>query len=101
VFVADSQRDRMEANIASLKDLRDNLKTQKRKGVSFILQCNKRDLPDLMPVEEIAGILGLARVPIVEAVASKGTGVFETLRKVSRLVIARLHKQFQAAGGTA
>ncbi len=101
VFVADSQRDRMEANITSLRDLRDNLKTQKRRGVSLVLQCNKRDLPDVAPVEEIAETLGLTRVPILEAVASKGIGVFETLRKVSRMVIARLYKQFEAAGGIA
>ncbi|NLP04740.1 gliding-motility protein MglA [Candidatus Fermentibacteria bacterium] len=101
VFVADSQHDRMEANITSLRDLRDNLKTQKRRGVSLVLQCNKRDLPDVAPVEEIAETLGLTRVPVLEAVASKGIGVFETLRKVSRMVIARLYKQFEAAGGIA
>lgn len=101
VFVADSQHDRMEANITSLRDLRDNLKTQKRRGVSLVLQCNKRDLPDVASVEEIAETLGLTRVPITEAVASRGIGVFETLRKVSRMVIARLYKQFEAAGGIA
>jgi signal recognition particle receptor subunit beta len=101
VFVADSQRDRMEANITSLRDLRENLKSQKRRGVSLVLQCNKRDLPDLIPVDEITNVLGLTKVPVVEAVASRGIGVFETLRKVSRLVIARLHRQFESAGGTA
>ncbi len=101
VFVADSQRDRMEANIASLRDLRDNLKSQKRKGVAIVLQCNKRDLPDVTPVEEICSSLGLTKVPVVEAVASTGIGVFETLRKVSRLVLARLHRQFENAGGMA
>jgi signal recognition particle receptor subunit beta len=101
VFVADSQRDRMEANITSLRDLRENLKSQRRRGVSLVLQCNKRDLPDLIPVDEISGTLGLTKVLVVEAVASKGIGVFETLRKVSRLVIARLHRQFELAGGSA
>ena len=101
VFVADSQRDRMEANIASLRDLRDNLKNQRRKGVSLVLQCNKRDLPDIASVEEIGETLGLSRIPVVEAVAAKGIGVFETLRKVSRMVITRLHRQFEADEGTA
>jgi mutual gliding-motility protein MglA len=101
VFVADSQRDRMEANITSLRDLRENLKSQRRRGVSLVLQCNKRDLPDLIPVDEISSTLGLTKVLVVEAVASKGIGVFETLRKVSRLVIARLHRQFELAGGSA
>jgi signal recognition particle receptor subunit beta len=101
VFVADSQRDRMDANITSLRDLRENLKSQRRRGVSLVLQCNKRDLPDLIPVDEISSTLGLTKVLVVEAVASKGIGVFETLRKVSRLVIARLHRQFELAGGSA
>ncbi len=64
VFVADSQEFRMDANIASLRDLKENLRTQKRKGVSLVLQCNKRDLPDAVPVSRIVSELGLSRVPV-------------------------------------
>ncbi len=101
VFVADSQESRMDANIASLRDLKENLRTQRRKGVSLVLQCNKRDLPDALPVAEIVRELGLSRVACLEAVASDGKGVFETLRRVSRMVIGRLHKQFEILEGRA
>ena len=101
VFVADSQESRMDANIASLRDLKENLRTQRRKGVSLVLQCNKRDLPDALPVAEIVRELGLSRVACLEGVASDGKGVFETLRRVSRMVIGRLHKQFEILEGRA
>ncbi len=101
VFVADSQEFRMDANIASLRDLKENLRTQKRKGVSLVLQCNKRDMPDAVPVSRIVSELGLSKVPCLESVASEGKGVFETLRRVSRMVIARLHRQFELLEGRA
>ncbi len=101
VFVADSQETRMDANIASLRDLKENLRSQRRKGVSLVLQCNKRDLPDAIPVAEMVKELGLSRVACIEAVASDGKGVFETLRRVSRMVIGRLHKQFEILEGQA
>ena len=101
VFVADSQESRMDANIASLRDLKENLRTQKRKGVSLVLQCNKRDLPDAVPVSRIVQELGLSKVPCLESVASDGRGVFETLRRVSRMVIARLHRQLELLEGRA
>ena len=101
VFVADSQESRMDANIASLRDLKENLLGQRRKGVSLVLQCNKRDLPDTIPVSEIVRELGLSRVACLEAVASEGKGVFETLRRVSRMVIGRLHRQFEILEGRA
>ncbi|MEA3266171.1 MAG: ADP-ribosylation factor-like protein [Candidatus Fermentibacteria bacterium] len=101
VFVADSQESRMDANIASLRDLKENLRSQRRKGVSLILQCNKRDLHDAIPVSEIVRELGLSKVPYLESVASEGKGVFETLRRVSRMVIGRLHRQFEILEGRA
>ncbi|MCK4672066.1 MAG: gliding-motility protein MglA [Candidatus Aegiribacteria sp.] len=94
IFVADSQRARMDANIASLSDLKENLRYTKRKGLSLVLQNNKRDLPDILPSETIRKGLGLERVPCIESVATEGIGVFETLRKASRIVMRRLHRQF-------
>lgn len=101
VFVADSQEGRMEANIASLRDLKENLRVQRRKGVSLVLQCNKRDMPDAVPVSRIVSELGLSKVTCLEAVASRGRGVFTTLRAVSRLVLTRLHRQFELLEGRA
>jgi signal recognition particle receptor subunit beta len=97
IFVADSQRARMDANIASLRDLKENLRDTKRKGLSLVLQTNKRDLPDILPTDTIRKKLGLERVPCIESVAVDGTGVFETLRKASRIVMRRLHRQFSLA----
>ncbi len=94
IFVADSQRARMDANIASLRDLKENLRYSKRKGLSLVLQNNKRDLPDNLPSETIRKALGFERVPCIESVATEGIGVFETLRKASRIVLRRLHRQF-------
>jgi len=94
IFVADSQRARMDANIASLRDLKENLRSSRRKGLSLVLQNNKRDLPDILPSEMIRKDLGLERVPCIESVATEGIGVFETLRKASRIVLRRLHRQF-------
>ena len=94
IFVADSQRARMDANIASLRDLKENLRASRRKGLSLVLQNNKRDLPDILPSEKIRKDLGLERIPCIESVATEGIGVFETLRKASRIVMRRLHRQF-------
>lgn len=94
IFVADSQRARMDANIASLRDLKENLRASRRKGLSLVLQNNKRDLPDILPSEKIRKDLGLERMPCIESVATEGIGVFETLRKASRIVMRRLHRQF-------
>lgn len=94
IFVADSQRARMDANIASLRDLKENLRSSRRKGLSLVLQNNKRDLPDILPSEMIRKDLGLERVPCIESVATEGIGVFETLRKASRIVLRRLHRRF-------
>lgn len=99
VFVADSQVERLEANVASLRDLKENLRSQKRRGVSLILQCNKRDLPNILPVDYIKQALSLTKVPCIESVAIDGVGVFETLRRISRTVIHRLHRQFPAVPG--
>jgi signal recognition particle receptor subunit beta len=101
IFVADSHSERIEANQDSLRDLKENLMRQKRKGVSLILQANKRDLPDILPTEELIERLNLSRVPCIEAVACDGVGVFETLRKVSRMVIGRLRRQFMSLEGRA
>jgi len=92
VFVADSQADKMEANIESFKDLEENLKFYKKDIVStpFVIQYNKRDLPDIMPVEELNATLNKLRVPFFEASAVQGPGVLETLTACCKLVLKQL-----------
>ena len=94
IFVADSQEERMDANLEALDNLVTNLKGQ---GYDFnsspyVLQFNKRDLPTAMPVEDMKKILCRRTEPIVEACAAKGTGVFETLRAVAKVVLQELNK---------
>jgi len=95
IFVADSQEARMDANIESLKNLGANLKFQgyDLRTIPYILQLNKRDLPDAVPVDKMLKALRLRNnEEYYEAVAPKGTGVFETLKAVARHVLVSLKK---------
>lgn len=94
VFVADSQVERMEANIESLDNLRINLKEQgfDLDKIPFVVQYNKRDLPNAAPVEELKKLLNSNSVPDFEACAASGDGVFETLKAISKLVLIELKK---------
>lgn len=92
VFVADSQEERFDANIESLENMFENLEDQ---GLNidetpYILQYNKRDLPNAVALEELRAILNKKGVTDFEAVATKGTGVFETLKAVARDVLHQL-----------
>ncbi len=92
VFVADSQPARREANIESLENLEINMTDngQSLDAVPYAIQYNKRDVPDAVPVEELRRDLNPKGVPDFEAAAVTGTGVFETLKGISRMVLARL-----------
>ena len=94
VFVADSQEERMDANIESLENLEDNLKTQgyDLMQLPYVLQLNKRDLPSAVPVEELTSELLKKGEPVFEAVAADGTGVFDTLKAVAKQVLTELRK---------
>jgi hypothetical protein len=94
VFVADSQAARMDANLESLKNLELNLREQgyDLKTIPYVLQFNKRDLPTAMPVEEMKKALHFKQEPIFEAIANKGTGVFETLKMIAKMVLLELRK---------
>ena len=94
IFVADSQEERMDANAESVDNLQLNLKTQgyDLMTIPFVLQLNKRDLPNVLPVAEMTRLLKRKEEPIFEAVASKGMGVFETLKGVAKLVLSELTK---------
>ena len=93
VFVADSQEARMDANLEALRNLKENLREH---GVAFekvpyVLQINKRDLPTAVPLPAIEKALRLKNEPVFEAVASRGTGVFETLKAVVKTVLMDLN----------
>lgn len=94
VFVADSQEERYDANIESMDNLRFNLNEQgyDLDKIPFIIQYNKRDLPNVMPVEELRKDLNTQAVPDFEACASTGEGVFETLKAVAKLILVDLKK---------
>ncbi len=92
IFVADSQSHRTEANIEAMHNLYENLETYgyDLSRIPFVIQYNKRDLPEISSVEELRGQLNPGGVPDFEAVATAGEGVFETLKAVSKLVVKTL-----------
>ena len=94
VFVADSQEARFDANIESVRNLDANLKEQgyDLKVIPYVLQLNKRDLPTALPVDELKKALVLKNEPVFQAVATKGIGVFNTLKAVAKLVLIELKK---------
>jgi len=94
VFVADSQQERMDANVEALDNLMSNLKEHGYdfNKIPYVLQLNKRDLPNILPVEELKTQLGVKGEPTLEAVAITGQGVFDTLKEVAKLVLAELKK---------
>jgi signal recognition particle receptor subunit beta len=94
VFVADSQIERMEANLESLENLRVNLGEQgyQLERVPYVVQYNKRDLPNIATVEELHRLVNPRNVPEFQAVAPTGVGVFDTLKAVAKLVLTELKK---------
>jgi signal recognition particle receptor subunit beta len=94
VFVADSQIERMDANIESLENLKVNLKEN---GYDFdkiplVIQYNKRDLPNAADLQEMKSLLNPKNLIDFEAVATKGIGVFETLKAIAKLVLVEMKK---------
>jgi len=91
VFVADSQVERTEANDESMINLRANLAEHGHDldTIPFVIQYNKRDLPNAAPIDELQQLLNPRNVPSFEAVAPKGEGVFETLKAIIRQVIIK------------
>jgi signal recognition particle receptor subunit beta len=93
VFVADSQYEKMEENIETFNHLHENLKALNLNldDIPYVMQYNKRDLPDTAPVEYLEFLLNNreVQVPYFEAAASNCEGVFETLNMITRML---LHK---------
>ena len=94
VFVADSQVERMEANIESLENLRLNLTEQgyDLDKLPYVIQYNKRDLPNAAPMDQLRPVLNPTKVPEFEACATSGAGVFDTLKAVAKAVLTELKR---------
>ena len=94
VFVADSQEERLDADLESLANLKDNLKEQgfDIAKIPYALQLNKRDLPDVVPSGELKKLLLVKGEPTFEAVATQGVGVLDTLKAVARQVLVELRR---------
>ncbi|MGE5204754.1 MAG: GTP-binding protein [Chlamydiota bacterium] len=92
VFVADSQEERMDANVEALENLQENLKEHSYdfNRIPYVLQLNKRDLSNAMPVDTLKQELLKKDEPVIEAIAFQGVGVFETLKAVAKLVLIEL-----------
>ncbi|MGB5695706.1 MAG: ADP-ribosylation factor-like protein [Polyangiales bacterium] len=94
VFVADSQMLRAEANIESMDNLRTNLAEQgyNLDTLPYVIQYNKRDMPNVSSIEELRQMLNTKHVPEFRAVATTGEGVFETLKSIAKLVLTELKR---------
>ncbi|MRG91038.1 GTP-binding protein [Polyangium spumosum] len=95
VFVSDSQIARADANLESFDNLRDNLADQGRNvaDMPLVFQHNKRDLPDVLPMEEIDRMLNRYGAPSLPASAKTGLGVYETLERITQVVLASFESQ--------
>jgi hypothetical protein len=94
IFVADSQEERLDANLESVCNLEQNLKEHgfDLAKIPYVLQLNKRDLPNAMPVEQLKKLLLVKGEPVFEAVATNGNGVVATLKGAARQVLVELRK---------
>ena len=94
VFVADSQEERMDANIEALYNLEENLEANGYDllKIPYVLQLNKRDLPSAVQAADLVAELRRKDEDVHEAVASKGVGVFDTLKSVAKQVLTELRK---------
>lgn len=95
VFVCDSSVTRMEANLESWKSLVENLEDQgyEIEKLPLVFQYNKRDLPNVCPIPEMAKLLNPLGLPQFDAVASRGGGVLETLKGLSKQILTELKGQ--------
>ena len=95
IFVADSQEERMESNIESIRNLEENLRQHglDLATIPYALQFNKRDLPNAMPERELYRVLNYKREPTFKAIAPEGQGVFDTLKSVAKQILVELRKR--------
>lgn len=102
VFVADSQKEMANENLENLKNLAENLRSigKELSKIPLVIQFNKRDLPNILSVEEMNRLLNAPGLPFFEAVAVKGEGVITTLTRITRVVAGHLNQTLFAPPGT-
>jgi len=95
VFVANSQLDQLQDNVVSINSLEGNLQRLGFDSANFplIIQCNKRDLPERVPIAVLEAFLGRNGVPYIESVATNGSGVFETLKTIINVVMTKVQRE--------
>jgi signal recognition particle receptor subunit beta len=100
VFVADTQTARIDSDLESLDDLNTNLAEQgsKLSGVPHVFQWNKRDLPDVVPLDELDRRLNLFGAPSIATVATTGQGVFDVLDRITHLVVDAYRAELPTSG---
>lgn len=98
VFVADSQAEKLDENLFSLKDMEENLRYYGKRieTIPLVIQYNKRDLPNILPIEELNQKINRFNVPYFESVAITGKGVFETLTMACQLVLRAIEAGVEA-----
>ncbi|MEO0129255.1 MAG: GTPase domain-containing protein [candidate division WOR-3 bacterium] len=91
VFVVDSQEERLEENIESFNNLKDNLQSYglSLKDIPMVIQYNKRDLPNIMPISDLQLYINQDGYTYFEAVAIRGIGVFDTLKSICQKTILK------------
>ena len=96
VFVADSGADKIQENLESFQNLEENLAEYgyQRDSVPIIIQYNKRDLPNALPIPELQRHINKYNLPYGEGIAYKGVGVFDTLKQIGKIVIDHLNKKY-------
>ena len=94
IFIADSQPGRREANLESVENLEQNLAAHQMSltDIPYVIQYNKRDLPEVASLDELRQSINPHGVPDLEASAKTGDGVFDTLKAVSKLVLKKMKK---------
>ncbi len=102
VFVADSQKEMANENLENLKNLAENLRSigKELSKIPLVLQFNKRDLPNILSVDEMNRLLNAPGLPFFEAVAVKGEGVLTTLTRITRVVAEHLKQTLFAGAGS-
>lgn len=102
VFVADSQINRREANIVSLQNLRDNLLEQNRRieDIPLVLEYNKRDMENILSIEDLNKDLNPRKLAYFPAVATKGVGVMETLEAISKIALDDMEQRLKGSAAT-
>jgi signal recognition particle receptor subunit beta len=96
VFVADSQKEMMQSNLDSWENLRQNLAENNLDldTIPLVVQFNKRDLPDVLPVKELNRKINILKAPYFEAIALTGMGVQDTFKGIAKIVMATLSKKY-------